>query len=77
MGTKKVAIACQGGGTHAAFTWGVLTTILEAKKLWDARPEDGDTFDIVAISGTSAGALCALATWYGLAWSTSSSRSIA
>ncbi|MCM8595607.1 patatin-like phospholipase family protein [Accumulibacter sp.] len=73
MGTKKVAIACQGGGTHAAFTWGVLTTILEAKKRWDARPEDGDTFDIVAISGTSAGALCALATWYGLAPNTADS----
>lgn len=66
MGTKKVAIACQGGGTHAAFTWGVLTRILETKKAWDASPKDGDTFDIVAISGTSAGALCALATWYGL-----------
>ena len=32
MGTKKVAIACQGGGTHAAFTWGVLTEILRMKK---------------------------------------------
>ena len=66
MGTKRVAIACQGGGTHAAFTWGVLTKILEAKKDWDSNPAEGDTFDIVAISGTSAGALCALATWYGL-----------
>jgi NTE family protein len=66
MADKRVAIACQGGGTHAAFTWGVLTTILETKKLWDARPQDGETFDIVAMSGTSAGALCALATWYGL-----------
>jgi NTE family protein len=67
MATKKVAIACQGGGTHAAFTWGVLRTILETKKRWDANPHDGDTFDIIALSGTSAGALCALATWYGLA----------
>ncbi len=66
MGRKRIAIACQGGGTHAAFTWGVLTTILKTKKLWDARSEEGDTFDIVSISGTSAGALCALATWYGL-----------
>jgi NTE family protein len=63
---RKVAIACQGGGTHAAFTWGVLRTILETKKLWDASPDGGDTFDIVALSGTSAGAMCALATWYGL-----------
>jgi NTE family protein len=67
MATKKVAIACQGGGTHAAFTWGVLRTVLETKKRWDANPRDGDTFDIIALSGTSAGALCALAAWYGLA----------
>lgn len=66
MAVKKVAIACQGGGTHAAFTWGVLTEILGAKKAWDAGEGSGATFDITAISGTSAGALCALATWYGL-----------
>jgi NTE family protein len=63
---KRVAIACQGGGTHAAFTWGVLTEILRTKKTWDAGPDEAGKFDIVAISGTSAGALCALATWYGL-----------
>ncbi|UEM07367.1 patatin-like phospholipase family protein (plasmid) [Skermanella rosea] len=67
MATRKVAIACQGGGTHAAFTWGVLRTILATKKRWDANPQDGDTFRIIALSGTSAGALCAFATWYGLA----------
>jgi NTE family protein len=66
LAVKKVAIACQGGGTHAAFTWGVLTRILQTKKLWDAKPVGGDTFEIVALSGTSAGALCALAAWYGL-----------
>lgn len=64
--TKKIAVACQGGGTHAAFTWGVLTQILETKKKWDAESGSGEGFDIAAISGTSAGALCALATWYGL-----------
>jgi hypothetical protein len=58
MGTKKIAIACQGGGTHAAFAWGVLTRILETKKAWDARSDKGVTFDITAVSGTSAGALC-------------------
>ena len=67
MATRKVAIACQGGGTHAAFTWGVLKTILETKKHWDASPQDGDSLDFVAFSGTSAGALCALASWYGMA----------
>lgn len=65
MGTKKIALACQGGGTHAAFTWGVLTEILRTKKLWETE-SGGDSFEIVAVSGTSAGALCALATWYGL-----------
>ena len=67
MATKRIAIACQGGGTHAAFTWGVLTEILEAKRRWDSDPEGGETFEIAAISGTSAGAMCALAAWYGLA----------
>ncbi|MGA7531191.1 MAG: patatin-like phospholipase family protein, partial [Pseudolabrys sp.] len=56
----KVAVACQGGGMHVAFTVGVLTEILR----------DIDTrnrFDLVGLSGTSAGALCALMVWYGLA----------
>jgi NTE family protein len=56
---KRVAVVCQGGGTHAAFTVGVLTEILR----------DIDTrhrFDLVGLSGTSAGALCALMVWYGL-----------
>ena len=66
MSGKKIAIACQGGGTHAAFTWGVLNQILQTKKQWDSDG-DGESYEIVAISGTSAGALCALATWYGLA----------
>lgn len=62
---KKIAIACQGGGTHAAFTWGILTEVLRA-----TQPDAGDgspaDLELVAISGTSAGAMCALATWYGL-----------
>ena len=63
--TFKVALACQGGGTHGAFTWGVLTEILKAHKSWNLS--GGHVFDITAISGTSSGALNALATWYGLA----------
>lgn len=66
MGRRKIAIACQGGGTHAAFTWGVLREILRTKAKWDAGEGEGQTFDLAAISGTSAGALCAMATWYGL-----------
>lgn len=64
---KMIAIACQGGGTHAAFTWGVLGEILKTKQAWDAEPDGGATFNVVAVSGTSAGALCALATFYGMA----------
>jgi NTE family protein len=66
MAVRKIAIACQGGGTHAAFTWGVLTEILRTQQAWDNEAGNGDTFKVVAISGTSAGALNALAAWYGL-----------
>jgi NTE family protein len=57
---KKVAIGCQGGGMHAAFEVGVLTEILK-----DVR--DTTAIELVGLSGTSAGALCALMVWYGLA----------
>ena len=56
---KKVAVACQGGGMHGAFEVGVLTEILNAYQQ--------NKFDLVGLSGTSAGALCALLVWYGLA----------
>jgi NTE family protein len=50
-----VAIACQGGGSHSAFTAGALHRLLS-----------GSEHRIVALSGTSGGAICALLTWYGL-----------
>ena len=53
-----VAIACQGGGSHTVFTAGVLDRLLE---------EDNLKYDIVGLSGTSGGAICAFATWFGLA----------
>lgn len=53
---KKVAIACQGGGSHGAFTWGVLDKLLE-----DGR------FEIEGLTGTSAGGMNAVATAQGLA----------
>ena len=56
----KVAIACQGGGTHAAFEAGVLSEILK-------DIHERNRFDLVGLSGTSAGALCALMVWYALA----------
>ena len=56
-GSTRVAIACQGGGSHTAFTAGVLETLLEA---WS------DDRELVGLSGTSGGAINALLTWYGL-----------
>jgi NTE family protein len=53
----NVAIACQGGGSHTAFTAGALKGLLRE---WD------DEYELVGISGTSGGAFNALATWYGL-----------
>jgi NTE family protein len=47
---KPVNIALQGGGSHGAFTWGVLDRLLEDGRL---------SFE--AISGTSAGAMNAVA----------------
>ena len=44
--TKKINLALQGGGSHGAYTWGVLERLLEEKEL-----------EIEAISGTSAGAM--------------------
>ena len=51
----EVAIACQGGGSHTAFTAGVLQRLLAARD-----------HSVVALSGTSGGAVCALLAWYGL-----------
>jgi len=55
--STNVAIACQGGGSHTAFTAGVLKELLR---------EWNDDYELVGISGTSGGAFNALATWYGL-----------
>src|SRR5262245_2932137 len=59
----KVAVACQGGGMHAAFEVGVLTEILKDVKVGNQPGK----FELVGLSGTSAGALCALLVWHGLA----------
>lgn len=45
-GRRSVAIALQGGGSHGAFTWGVLDRLLVEADL-----------EIVGVSGTSAGAM--------------------
>lgn len=54
---KRVAIACQGGGSHTAFTAGVL------KRLFQEALTD---HQVVGLSGTSGGAICALLAWYAL-----------
>ena len=55
---RRVAIACQGGGSHTAFTAGVLSRLLDADEL--------DRYRIVGLSGTSGGAVCALLAWSAL-----------
>ena len=56
--TTNVAIACQGGGSHTAFTAGVLETMLP-------HLAAADDCRLVGLSGTSGGAVSALAGWYG------------
>lgn len=56
--TRKVAIACQGGGSHTAFAAGVL------KGLLPALPDHD--LELVGLSGTSGGAISALTAWYAL-----------
>lgn len=53
--SKHVGLALQGGGAHGAFTWGVLDRLLEV-----------DEFVADGICGTSAGAINAVVTAYGL-----------
>ncbi|PDW00566.1 patatin-like phospholipase family protein [Candidatus Chloroploca asiatica] len=55
---RRVAIACQGGGSHTAFTAGVLKSLL--------RDEAHGRYQICALTGTSGGAICAALAWYGL-----------
>jgi len=53
---RRINLALQGGGSHGAFTWGVLDALLE-----DGR------IDIEGISGASAGAVNAVALAHGFA----------
>lgn len=57
---RRVAIACQGGGSHAAFTAGALDVLL------NFFLERRDDYEIVAFSGTSGGAVCAYLAWSAL-----------
>lgn len=54
----KVAIACQGGGSQTAFTAGVLQRLFERNIHRQV--------EIVSLSGTSGGAVCATLVWEAL-----------
>ena len=54
-GSKRVTLALQGGGSHGAFTWGVLDRLLEDERI-----------EIEGISGASAGAINAAVLAHGL-----------
>ena len=54
----KIAIACQGGGSQAAFTAGALQALFENNVQ--------DHYEIVGLSGTSGGAICSALIWYAL-----------
>ena len=53
---KTIKLALQGGGSHGAFAWGVLDQLLEDERIC-----------IEAVSGTSAGAMNAVALADGMA----------
>jgi NTE family protein len=53
--SKSLNVALQGGGSHGAFTWGVLDKFFEDGRIW-----------IEAISGTSAGAMNAVVAAQGM-----------
>lgn len=54
----RIAIACQGGGSQTAFTAGALRGLFEDGAL--------DDFELVSLSGTSGGSICATLAWYSL-----------
>jgi NTE family protein len=56
--SKRVAIACQGGGSHTAFTAGVLKRLLQVEEM--------TRYEVVGLSGTSGGAVCAVLAWDNL-----------
>lgn len=58
LGRRRVAIACQGGGSHTAYTAGVLSHVLS--------PEVLEDYEFVGLSGISGGAICALMAWSSL-----------
>ncbi len=58
MEGRKIVIACQGDGSHTAFTAGVLKKLL-SEGIHQA-------YNLVGLSGTSGGGIVALLAWYGI-----------
>jgi NTE family protein len=58
MTQKRIAIACQGGGSQCAFIAGALKTLFSEGVQY--------RYEIVALSGTSGGAITAALAWNGL-----------
>jgi NTE family protein len=60
MGSRRIAIACQGGGSQCAFVAGALNALFQQGVHHRYR--------IVGLSGTSGGAFTAALAWLGLLW---------
>jgi NTE family protein len=58
MSRRRIAIACQGGGSQCAFVAGALDALF-------ARDIE-DRYEIVGLSGTSGGAITAAAAWQAM-----------
>src|SRR5690349_13946161 len=58
MSRRRIAIACQGGGSQCAFVAGALDALF-------AR-EIQDRYEIVGLSGTSGGAITAAVAWQAM-----------
>jgi NTE family protein len=59
----RLAIACQGGGAHTAFTAGVLAYLFLSFEHFRTIGEEGRWFRLVGLSGTSGGAITAAMAW--------------
>jgi NTE family protein len=58
MSRKRIAIACQGGGSQCAFVAGALNALFDQQV--------HRRYEIVGLSGTSGGAFTAALAWFGL-----------
>lgn len=59
----RLAIACQGGGAHTAFSAGVLSYLFLAFEHFQRQPAGQMPFRLTGLSGTSGGAITAAMAW--------------